>query len=60
MNGQLDELPAQVRFDQAHDGQKLLTLNYEKKRFLDCIKVFTCNLNEVMCRMLLNYYDKRK
>jgi len=24
-----------------------------KKRFLDCIKVFTCNLNESMCRILL-------
>jgi pyruvate, orthophosphate dikinase len=31
-----------------------------KKRFLDCIKVFTCNLNESMCRILLNYYGRRK
>ena len=60
LNGQLDELSAQVRFDEAHDGMKLMTLNYEKKRFLDCIKVFTCNLNEAMCRMLLKYYDRRK
>jgi len=60
LNGQLDELSAQVRFDEAHDGLKLMTLNYEKKRFLDCIKVFTCNLNEAMCRMLLKYYDRRK
>jgi len=42
----LDELPAQVRFDEAHDGKKLMALNYEKKRFLDCIKVFTCNVTE--------------
>jgi len=60
LNGQLDELPVQVRFDDAHDGLKLMALNYEKKRFLDCIKVFTCNLNEAMCRILLKYYDRRK
>jgi transposase len=60
LNKQLDELPAQVRFDEAHDGQKLMALNYEKKRFLDCIKVFTCNLTEAMCRLLLKHYDRRK
>jgi len=60
LNNQIDELPAEVRFDEAHDGLKLMKLNYEKKRFLDCIKVFTCNLNEAMCRMLLKYYDRRK
>jgi hypothetical protein len=60
LNGQLDDLSAEVRFDEAHDGLKLMTLNYEKKRFLDCIKVFACNLNEAMCRMLLQYYDCRK
>ena len=37
-----------------------MALNYEKKRFLDCIKVFTCNLTEAMCRLLLKYYDRRK
>jgi hypothetical protein len=60
LNGQLDDLSAEVRFDEAHDGRKLMKLNYEKKRFLDCIKVFSCNLNEAMCRMLLKYYDRRK
>ena len=60
LNGQLDDLSAEVRFDEAHDGLKLMTLNYEKKRFLDCIKVFACNLNESMCRMLLKHYDRRK
>lgn len=60
LNGQLDKLSAEVRFDEAHDGRKLMELNYEKKRFLDCIKVFSCNLNEAMCRMLLKYYDRRK
>ncbi len=60
LNGQLDKLSADVRFDEAHDGLKLMTLNYEKKRFLDCIKVFACNLNEAMCQMLLKHYDRRK
>jgi len=60
LNGQLDNLSAEVRFDEAHAGRKLMKLNYEKKRFLDCIKVFSCNLNEAMCRMLLKYYDRRK
>lgn len=60
LNGQLDNLSAEVRFDEAHDGRKLMKLNYEKKRFLDCIKVFSRNLNESMCRMLLKYYDRRK
>ena len=60
LNGQLDDLSAEVRFDEAHDGRKLMKLNYEKKRFLDCIKVFSCNLNEAMCQMLLKYYDRRK
>ena len=53
-------MPPQVRFDEAHDGKKLLRLNHEKKRFLDCIKVFTCNLQVQMCRLLLNHYDWQK
>jgi hypothetical protein len=34
---QLEALPSEVRFDEAHAGEKLLKLNHEKKRFLDCI-----------------------
>jgi hypothetical protein len=56
----LDKLPKQVRFDEAHDGEKLLSLNYEKKRFLDCIKVFAYNLKDEMCRLLLKHYGNRK
>ncbi len=40
---QLEKLPSEIRFDEAHAGEKLLKLNHEKKRFLDCIKVFVCN-----------------
>jgi hypothetical protein len=57
---QLDKLPPEIRFDEAHDGQKLLRLNHEKKRFLDCIKVFACNLRAQMCDLLLNHYDRQK
>jgi hypothetical protein len=60
LNHHINELPRKVRYDEAHDGRKLLALNYEKKRFLDCIKVFTCNVKAEMCRMLLKYYDKPK
>ena len=57
---QLDKLPAEVPFEQAHGGEKLLRLNHEKKRFLDCIKVFACNLQAEMCRRVLQHYDWRK
>jgi hypothetical protein len=60
VNRELEELPVKVRFDEAHDGETLMALNYEKKRFLDCIKLFACNLSAAMCRMLLRYYDRRK
>jgi len=57
---ELEKLPAKIPFDQAHGGKRLLKLNFEKKRFLDCIKLFSCNMQEQMCKILLNYYDKPK
>ena len=57
---QLDKLPSEIRFNEAHAGEKLLKLNHEKKRFLDCLKVFVCNLKAEMCRLLLKHYDWRK
>ena len=60
LNQQIDETPKKIRFDQAKDGEKLVQLNYEKKRFLDCIKVFVYNMEKKMCGLLLNYYDKQK
>jgi hypothetical protein len=57
---ELDKHSAEIPFDKAHDGEKLLRLNYEKKRFLDGIKVFVCNLRAQMGRMLLNHYDREK
>ena len=60
LDQQLEKLPSEINFDEAHAGKKMLGLNYEKKRFLDCIKVFACNLKAQMCRLLLNHYDWEK
>jgi len=57
---ELDKLSAEIPFNEAHDGEKLLRLNHEKKRFLDGIKVFVCNLRAEMGRMLLKHYDRKK
>jgi transposase len=57
---ELDKLSAEIRFDEAHGGEKLLRLNHEKKRFLDGIKVFVCNLRAEMGRMVLKHYDRKK
>jgi transposase len=60
LDQQLDPLAPEIPFDAAHAGQKLWQLNYEKKRFLDSIKVFAYNLNRQMCRLVLNHYDREK
>jgi hypothetical protein len=57
---QLDQLPRAISFAEAHDGDKLRQLDYEKKRFLDGIKVFVYNLKAEMCRLLLPHYDRQK
>lgn len=57
---ELEKVSAEIPFDEAHDGEKLLRLNHEKKRFLDGIKVFVCNLRAEMGRMLLKHYDRQK
>ena len=60
LNQQIDKTAKKIRFDQINDGARLLKLNYEKKRFLDCIKIFVYNMEKKMCGLLLNYYDKKK
>lgn len=57
---ELDKLSVESPFDEAHDGEKLLRLNHEKKRFLDGSKVFVCNLRSEMGRRLLKHYDRKK
>ena len=47
------QLPATIPYDRAHGGERLHRLNYEKKRFLDCIKVFSYNMQRKMCEILL-------
>jgi transposase len=56
----LDPLAKRVSYEQAHEGEKLMKLNYEKKRFLDAIKVFTYNMKQKMCEILLKYYPEKK
>jgi len=60
INHEIEKTPVKIRFDQAHGGEKLLQLNYEKRRFLDCIKVFAYNMEKKMCELLSNYYDVKK
>ncbi|MFH2013754.1 MAG: putative transposase [Patescibacteria group bacterium] len=60
INEKIEKLPKEVRYDKAHNGKKLVKLNYERKRFLDCIKIFVFNMEKKMCKYLSNYYDKKK
>ena len=57
---ELEGLPAKIPYDQAHGGRKLEKLNYEKKRFLDCIKLYVYNTRKRMCEILLEHYDREK
>jgi len=57
---EIAKFPKEIRFDEAHDGKQLVELDYEKKRFLDCIKVFTYMMEKKMCSILSKYYDDPK
>ena len=60
LDRELEGLPAQLPYDQAHGGRRLERLNYEKKRFLDCIKLYAYNAQKSMGELLLQHYDKEK
>lgn len=60
LDQEIDRLPEKIRFDEAHNGKKLVEFNYERKRFLDCIKVFSYNMKNKMCQMLSAHYGKKK
>ena len=60
LNRELEGLPAKLPYDQAHGGRRLEWLNYEKKRFLDCIKLYAYNAQRRMCELLLEHYDQQK
>jgi len=57
---EIEKLPKEIKYEEARGGRKLFKLDYEKKRFLDCIKVFAYHMQKKMCEILLNYYDNRK
>lgn len=59
LDQEIDKLPKQLSFDQAH-GKRLVKFNYERKRFLDCIKVFVYAMEKKMCELTRNYHDKAK
>jgi hypothetical protein len=56
---EIDSLPTEVRFNEAY-GKRLLKFNYEKKRFFDCIKVCSYNVERKMCEILLKHYGSKK
>ena len=60
LDQKLANLPSRIHFDEAHGGEKLRGHNYEKKRFVDCIKVFAYNLKMQMCWRLLEHYGYKK
>ena len=54
---EIEKLPQKVRYDEAHNGIKLVKFDYEKKRFLDSIKIFSYTIQKKMCEILSKYYD---
>lgn len=56
----IDELPARVKFEEVHNGERLVEFDYEKKRFLDCIKIFSYTMQKAACKILSKYYDDPK
>jgi hypothetical protein len=52
---QIKALPVKVLFPVAHEGKRLIQQNYEKKRFLDCIKVFGYNMEKQLSAILFPY-----
>ena len=56
----ISELPAEVRYEETHNGKKLFVLDYEKKRFMDCIKMFVYHMQKQMINLLSKYYADPK
>lgn len=57
---EIDKLPRKIRYDEAHNGVKLVKFDYEKKRFLDSIKIFNYTIQKKVCEILSKYYDDPK
>jgi hypothetical protein len=60
LNQEIETLPEKIPFDQAHGGRRLEKQNYEKKRFLDCVKIHVHHMQKLMCQILLDYYGIKK
>jgi hypothetical protein len=60
LEDEIRKMQEKVRFDEAHEGEQMVKLNYEKKRILDCIKIFSYNIEKKMQEILLKYHDNRK
>ena len=56
----IGEVPKEKKHDEVHYGEKMCELDYEKKRFLDCIKVFAYHMQKKMCDILLTYFPVQK
>lgn len=54
---EIERIPKEIKYEEAHNGTRL---DYEKKRFLDCIKVYAYHMQKKMSKILLNYYDNNK
>jgi hypothetical protein len=59
LDQEIGKLPLKLRFDEAHK-EKLVEFDYEKKRFLDSIKIFSYTMQKKMCEILSKYYDNTK
>lgn len=59
IDNEIGKLPKEIRFDEAH-GVKLVEFDYEKKRFLDCIKIFSYTMQKKACGILSKYYYNPK
>lgn len=55
----INQLSKEIPYDQAHEGKRMVKFNYERKRFLDCLKVFTYAMDKKMCEILVNYHDRK-
>ncbi len=51
-----DELPGEIRFDEARGGKTRVQFNCGRKRVLDCLKVFAYSMEKQMRRILLKNY----
>lgn len=57
---EVEKFPEKIKFEEAHNGEKIVEFDYEKKRFLDCIKIFSYTMQKAACKILSKHYDDPK